>query len=307
MVMKRGVLLLIGLLTVCLALVGCTENGSSDTGEGYYKYTGSKAVEASFVEGSPYTSQANRYEEGENIDIEVELENRLTDDIPSGRIKVRLTGEAAISNLFSGAKTVTLSKQLDGIDEETGGGDTEIVELGPIKYVGDVTSLVKKTISGQYCYEVPIKVKANIYLTDKADDIGTTLPSGANPPSRVKVTNLRQEVVKVEGGKGTLDFSITVNNGGSGTIVDSLSDCFEYRKRPDEYVRVSVDGPYTITCEDKELRLKRDTKEGILDCEIKNIDASNLGPDPIEVTITLDGFAYEENLQPVTLWLEPKD
>jgi len=305
MFMKRGVLLTFGFLIICLVISGCTTEGGET--EGYYKYTGIKAIEASFFEGSPYTSQANRYEEDEEIDVEIELENRLPDDIPSGKVKLRLTGEAAIPNLFSGAKTVTLNKELDGIDVDTGRGGSEIVSLGPIRYVGDIATLTQKKISAQYCYEVPIKVKANLYLTDKSQEIGANLLSGSNPPSRVEVTAFRQEVVKVEGNKGTLDFVISVKNTGSGIVVDSLSECFEYRKRPDEYVGVDIEGPYTIDCEDNEVKLRKDTKEGRLDCEVKNIDASNLGPDPIELTITLKNFAYEEEVLPVTVWLEPKD
>jgi len=38
---------------------------------------------------------------------------------------------------------------------------------------------------------------------------------------------------------------------------------------------------------------------------VTGIDPSNINSEPSELTIELYGFAYEEDIQPVTIWLEP--
>ena len=48
-----------------------------------------------------------------------------------------------------------------------------------------------------------------------------------------------------------------------------------------------------------------ETKEKIVDCEVTGIDASNLGKQASELSLTLTGFAYEDEISAVTIWLEP--
>ncbi len=292
------------ILFLMIFLVGCSQESAINGG--YYKYSGDKMIEASFVKDAPVSLENAPYEPGEEIDIAVELINRLPVNIEPGRVRVRLTGDAAMPNFFEGAKEVT-NPLLEGINPETGATNPEEIELGPIKYVGDIIGKVKKTITGQYCYSHPVEVKANLFYSAKAEDIGTNLPSNANPPSRVKITEIEQRPVDIqEDGTGRLKFSVTVANTGSGTVVDSLDDCFKYLgRRHKEQLRLTAKGAYDITCEkDGIVVLRPDTKSKTVNCEVIGIDPSNLGATPSELTLTLNSFAYLEEIEPVDIWLE---
>ncbi|MBI4447958.1 hypothetical protein HY643_03180, partial [Candidatus Woesearchaeota archaeon] len=287
-------------LIILLILTGCQQGGTGGTG--YYRYTGSQAIEASFVPEEPVSSEISAYSKGEKIPVTIELTNRLTTEVPAGKVKLRLTGDAAAPNFFQGAKIVTNTK-LDPIDAETGGTEPEQIELGPLTYVGDLAAKTSKTISAEYCYEVPAKIKANLYYTDKDAEIGVNLPGGANPPSRVQVTEIKQGTVKVDSGKGVLKFKITLKNLGSGTIIDSLNECFKYRDQTHrEKISLKAEGAYPIICEDNgEITLSKVDKTKVVSCDATNIDPASIGKEASELTITLSKFAYEEQIQPVTV------
>ncbi|MFH1455336.1 MAG: hypothetical protein ABIF40_00100 [archaeon] len=298
---KYGIILI---LTTLILLAGCTT--TSSTTQAYYKFTGDKAIEATFVEYAPVSSETDTYQKGEEIAIAVELSNMLTEAIPESLVKVRLTGDAAIDAFFTGAKEVS-SPELDARDITTGDPDTEEIEPGPIVYVGEVTTKVSKEITGQYCYEYPVKVKANLFYTNKEEEIGNNLPQGSNPASSVQVTEITQGVVDVDDNVGELKFQVTIENIGEGTVVSSLSDCFAFRDRQfREELKLTAEGAYDITCKDDgQIKLSTADLSKTLDCTVTGIDATNLGDQASELTLTLSGFAYEEELEPVMIWLEP--
>jgi len=300
----KKILVLIPLLSIILILAGCTQQATTQTG--YYKFTGNKAVEARFLEGSPASSEIDTYQKNENIDVVVEMINNLPEDLPAGKVKARLTGDAAVAAFFSGSKEST-SPKMFAIDADTGVATPEEVELGPIRYVGDLTTKVSKTITGQYCYDIPLKVKANLFYTDTDTEIGTNLPSGSNPPSSVQVTSLEQGTVNVgSDNKGELRFKVTIQNLGTGTVIPSLNDCFKYRdSTAREELKLEAEGAYPIDCGDGMVRLSRTDKSRTMDCKVTGIDITNLGSEPSELTLTLHNFAYEDELSPVTIWLEP--
>ncbi len=301
--MKKYVLIL--LLTTFLLVAGCTETTS--TGDGYYKWTGDKAIEAKFVEYSPVSSKTDTYQQNEDIQVSVELSNMLPEPIPEDMVKVRLTGDALVKNFFTGAHEVS-SPELDPIDDATGDPDPEEVELGPLQYVGDLTTMISKEIGGQYCYSHAVIIKAQLFYTDDETEIGNNLPTGSNPPSSVQVIEFTQGVVDVDDNVGELDFEVTISNIGDGTIINSLDDCFNYRddRQHREELTLSAEGAYDITCsEDGYVKLAKTEKTKKIDCTVTGIDATNLGDKPSELTIILSDFAYEEDLEPVTIWLEP--
>jgi len=274
---------------------------------GYYQYTGDKAVEARFVPNLPVSSSIDTYEPNEDIDVAVELTNRLTEPIPAGKVRIKLTGDAAVPNFFTGGDKVYTAPELPAIDPTTGGTSPEEVEIGPLRYVGDLSAKVSKKITAKYCYEVPIKVKANIFYTDSAQELSgkVNLPRGSNPPSRVKVVDIKQGVVDVKDGEGELRFQITIKNTGDGTIIDSLDDCFKYRENHREKLKLKVTGAYDIKCDDEVKFPRGGVKEKTINCKVTGIDPSNINSEPSELTIELYGFAYEEDIQPVTIWFEP--
>ncbi len=302
---KTATLILI--LTLAIMITGCESEGN-DISEGYYQYTGDKMVEAQFAQEAPISMANSPYEQNEEIDVVVRLTNKHTEEIPAGKVRVKLTGDAAMPNFFSGAKEAT-NPELRGIDPETGASVPEEVELGPIRYTNEVLGKVQKTITGKYCYSYPVTVKANLFYTTKAEEIGKNLPSGSNPPSRVQVTNIQQRPVDIEDGTGSLRFDVTIANIGTGTIVSSLDDCFEYRdRREKESLTINAQGAYEIECEKEgEVTLMRDTKSKTVDCTVRNIDLTNLGDEPSELTLVLNNFAYEEEIAPVNIWLEGQE
>ncbi len=304
--MKRKIALTFILMVSLFLVFGAEEcERKKTTAPGYYKCTGSKAIEARFAPDAPVSSEIDTYLPGEDIDVMVELTNKLQQDIPAGKVKLRLIGDAAIPAFFVGAKQAT-NPELSGVDPATCDSYPKEISLGPIKYVGEITTKISKEIKGEYCYEIPINVKANIYYTDKATEIGENLPTGSNPASSVQVVDLEQGVVKVENGVGKLNFKITIKNVGTGRLVKSLGDCFKYEKRPKEELKVEVKGAFPVSCENNgEITLSREDKSRTISCRITEIDPSILGPDPSELTITLKNFAYEDKIEPVKIWLEP--
>ena len=90
------------------------------------------------------------------------------------------------------------------------------------------------------------------------------------------------------------------------TIVESLDDCFGYRDTGfDEELHISVTGAYdTIECPET-VKLSRDERTDVVTCKITGIDVTNLGAAPSEITITMDEFAYEDEIPSTTIWLEP--
>lgn len=290
------------LAAIALLAAGCAQQSAS---AGYYKFTGNKMVDAKFVRDAPISMQTAPYEKGEDIDVAVELVNKLPEDMPAGHVKVRLTGDAAMPNFFSGAKEM-LNPLLKKIDEK-GVENPEEVALGPIAYTGEVLGEVSKMVTGQYCYSHPVKVKAHLFYTTKAEEIGATLDRpGSNPPSTVQITNIEQRPVDVRDNAGELKFKVTVKNVGAGNIIPSLADCFKYRgRREKEVLTLKAEGAYNIECEKSgEVQLQSDTGEKIVDCTVKGIDPANLGNKPSDLTLTLSGFAYEDEISPVTIWLE---
>lgn len=297
---------LVAILGILLAIAACTPAETS-TVEGPYKFTGPQAIEARFVPSSPETLENNPYQGKEDIDVAVELTNRLTETVPAGSVRVRLTGDAAVPSFFTGAKE-SANPELLGIDLTTGQPAKEEVELGSLSYVGELTTKVSKKLSGQFCYSFPVRVKAFLYYTTKAEEIGTNLAESSKPPSRVQVTAIEQRTVDADNSNtGNLKFKVTVQNTGSGMALPSMNDCFKFRSRSErEVLQLSARGAYPITCENNGIvRLSRDTKLRSMNCVANNVDLSNLGKDPSELTLTLSNFAYQEEIQPVTIWLEP--
>lgn len=300
----KKIAILLFILSLAILITGC-DSGTQTTSSGYYQYTGSQMIEAQFVEDAPVSMENAPYEENEEIDVVVQLTNKHTEDIPAGKVRVRLTGDASMTNFFTGAKEAT-NPLLSGIDPETGSSIPEEVELGPIKYTNEVLGKIQKTITGKYCYSHPVTVKANLFYTAKAEEIGTNLPSGSNPPSRVQVTAITQRPVDIRDGTGTMRFQVTVSNIGTGMIIPSLDECFQYRgRREKETLTLEAMGAYNIECEkDGEVTLLSDTQSKTVDCTVSNIDPANLGDQASELTLVLKDFAYEEEIAPVTIWLE---
>ncbi|MEA3378024.1 MAG: hypothetical protein U9Q69_00125 [Nanoarchaeota archaeon] len=289
-----------------LILSGCQEQSSNGPLSGPYKVSGNKMVEAIFAQDAPTSLESDPYRVGEEIDVAVELNNKHTEDIPAGNVKVRLTGDAAIPTFFEGAKIV-LATGLQGYDTISNLAYPEEIEVGPIRYINEIPTKSAKMITGQYCYEYPVKVKGFLYYTDDSTKISNNLPHGSNPPSSLQVTKISQEPVNVNGDTATLDFRVTVRNVGTGTLVEGLDQCFQYReKRAREYFALIAKGAYPITCEnDGYVRLSRDTKEKVIDCKVIGIDATNINEEPSELSLTLTGFAYEDEIPAITIWLEP--
>ncbi len=90
-------------------------------------------------------------------------------------------------------------------------------------------------------------------------------------------------------------------------MIDSLDECFKYRTKSErEQLKMEVKAAYDIECENEGyVRLSRSDRSKIMDCTISGIDTTNLGPQPSELTITLTEFAYEDEIDPVTIWIEP--
>jgi len=263
-------------------------------------------VTAAFADFAPVSSQENPYQAGEDIDVEVVLTNKFTEDIETGKAKVRLTGDAAIPSIFSGAAEES-ADTLYAIDPETCLEETTEVGLGPIVYQGEISTAVSKEITGLYCYEQPVVVKAFLYYTADATEIGTNLPAGSNPPSGLQVTQIDQNPVDIDPGEaeGQMRFKLYLENVGTGTVIPSLDDCFQYRDAAyREEFKLDASGAYTIECPE-DVRLSRGEKTDVVTCLVTGIDSQNLGSQPSELTITLSGFAYEDSIPSTTIWLQP--
>lgn len=306
MIRKKGVkvFFILGLIF----LFACTPAARTSGVEGAYANCygdETQMVIAEFAAFAPVSSETAPYHPGEDIDIEVSLVNQNTQDIDAGDVKVRLFGEA-LTSIFSGAQ-VKSADALYAIDPETCITETSEVEIGPLKYEGDTTTKITKEITGQYCYEAPVVVKAFLYFTDNSAEIGDNLPSGSNPPSSVQITKIEQNPVDVDRESNTaqMRFKLYLENVGTGTIVENLDSCFEYRDASyQEEFSLSIDGAYTIECPDT-VKLSRAEKLDVVTCKVTGIDVSNLGTQPSEVTITLSNFAYEDEIPSTTIWLEP--
>jgi len=300
---KKVILLFLGLIF----LYGCTQAPTGGLPGAYDCYGDDPAmVSATFDPFAPISSEDNPYQPGEEIEIAIEMTNYFSESIAEGNAKVRLVGEAAIENIFTGASEVTAT-ELYEIDIETCLPEPIEVEIGPIIYKGDITTKISKEISGLFCYQKPVEVKAFLYYTENSNEIGTNLPAGANPPSSVQVVDLQQNPVDVDRDSDTGDmrFKIFLQNVGEGTIIPSLGECFEYRETGfREEFNIKVEGGYNIECPET-VKLSRDEKSDVVTCKVTGIDRKNLSPNPVEITITLDGFAYEDNIPATQIWLEP--
>lgn len=306
MIQKKEAVLLLFLGIVFLS--ACTSQKTTTGVTGAYANCygdETQMVTAAFADFAPVSSEANPYQSGDDIDVEVVLTNKYSGDIEAGKAKVRLKGDAADTEIFSGAQTES-AETLYGIDPDTCLEETTEVDVGPIVYQGTLTTKESKEITGLYCYEQPVYVKAYLYYTADAEDIGTTLPTGANPPSGIQITQLEQNPVDIDPGEATgeMRFKIYLENVGTGTILPSLDDCFEYRDTSyREEFSISVDKS-NIDCPDT-VKLSRGEKTDVVTCLVTDIDSTNLGSEPREITITLSGFAYEDTIPSTTIWLEP--
>ncbi|MBI5871751.1 hypothetical protein HZB88_01555 [archaeon] len=296
---QRGIMQLysfIALILAVLFIAGCGETVTS----------GDKAVIAKFVEGVPTSSEIDTSAPGEEIDVDIELTNMLPEEIESGNVKVKLTGDAGISSIFEGAKEA-VNPLLEGYNYDTNVGSPEEIELGPIKYIGEISTKISKDITAKYCYQVPITLRGTLYYTANEDEIGANYVTDVTHPSSLTIIDIEQDVVKVGDDSGTLRIKITIQNTGTGTVIDSFDECFKYRKKSErEQLKMEAKAAYDIECENEGYaRLSRTDRSKIMDCTISNIDTTNLGPQPSELTITLSEFAYEDTIEPVTIWMEP--
>lgn len=303
---KKAVMLVF--LAGMIFIAACTTQTSTGVTGAYANCFGdeNQMVTAQFADFAPVSSEANPYQSREDIDVEVELTNKYTSDIAANNVKVRLTGDAAIPTIFSGAK-VASAETLYAIDPQTCLTQATEANVGPIKYQGTITTKENKELTGLYCYQEPVVIKGYLYFTDKAENIGTTLPAGANPPSSVQVTKIEQNPVDINSGdaSGKMRFKIYLANLGTGTIVPSLNDCFQYRDASyREEFNLAVKGAYTVDCP-SDVKLSRGEKTDVVSCTVSNIDRTNIGADPSEITITLSGFAYEDTIPSTTVWIEP--
>ncbi len=307
MITKKTVMIIF-LLGIALLSACTTSKTTSGVTGAYANCYGDETqmVTAAFADFAPVSSEANPYQAGDDIDVEVVLTNKFSGDIDAGKARVRLTGDAAIDSVFSGASQQK-AETLYAIDADTCLEETTEVDVGPIVYQGAITTSVSKEITGLYCYEEPVVVKAYLYYTADAEDIGTNLPVGSNPPSSVQVTQIDQNPVDIDPGEATgeMRFKIYLENVGAGTIVPSLDDCFEYRDAGyREEFSISVKGAYDIDCP-SDTKLSRGDKTDVVTCLVTGIDSTNLGSQASELTITLSGFAYEDAIPSTTIWLEP--
>jgi len=301
--MRKGVILL---LLAILFLYGCTTQAPSGVLGVYANCNGddTQMVTAAFADFAPVSLETSPYQAGEDIDVEVILVNKHSEDIDAGSVKVKLTGEAAMEDIFSGAD-VQEAEMLYAIDPETCLEEDTEIDMGPIVYEKTTTTTISKEITGSYCYAHDVVVKGFLYLTADATEIGDTLPTGSNPPSSVQVTMVEQNPVDVDADEASMRFKIYLENVGEGTIVEDLDECFEYRDTSyREEFTLTVDGPYTTECPE-DVKLSRGERTDVVTCKITDIDTTNLGDDPIEFTITLSGFAYEDEIPSTTIWVEP--
>ncbi|MFH1971860.1 MAG: hypothetical protein ABIJ18_00095 [archaeon] len=306
--MKLKKYITFAVLVSFLFIMGCTGTTTTSTGAYYNCFASDNSmIDAYFDEYAPFSSAANTYQPGEEIDVDVVLVNKMPEDIDAGDVKVKLKGDAILDNIFTGAKTVT-SPKLYSIDKDTCLTSEEQVELGPLKYKQDISTTVTKEIAGLYCYAMPVEVKAYLFYTELEEELGVNLPSGSNPPSAVRITQIDQDPVSVSGdGKSAeLRFKLTIENTGTGTIIPSLADCFTYIEPGErEDLKVTVTGAYkNIEC-DEDVRLNRDTQDDTITCIVTGVDPTNLGPLASEITITLYDFAYEDVIDSVNIWIEP--
>jgi hypothetical protein len=302
---KKEYIFMIFLLGI-LFISGCGGETETTT-EGYYNcHSGDiTMIDAYFYEYAPLSAAESPYQAGEEIDIEVILENKMPEDIDAGKVKVRLKGDAAIDSIFSGAQLAT-SSELYGIDKDTCTVSEDEVELGPIVYEQDLTTEITKEIAGLYCYEHDVEIHGYLYFTEETSEVGTNLPAGSNPPSGVQVTSIEQNLIDVDGDTAEMRIKIYVQNVGTGTIVEGLDECFEYRELGyRETLHMEVDTAYEDSDCDQDIRLGSDDRMEIITCEVTGIDPQNLGPQASEITITLSEFAYEDEIASVDIWLEP--
>ncbi|MDD4878371.1 MAG: zinc ribbon domain-containing protein [Candidatus Nanoarchaeia archaeon] len=299
---------------------------------GYYAFTGNKTIDVIFEE--PLKNESEPYSINDPIPISVKITNRLPEDIPANEVKIKLTGDATMPYFFSGANEPFIPT-LKGIDPSTGNENSESITIGPLQYVGKIVEGAKivKMITGKYCYQVPLKIKAKLFYTPNKEYIGSNLHSGSNPPSPIKIINIQQEPIVFNlQGIGELKFSITIakearNSRGnisringalicevgggfmtdceSGTILPSMSDCFRYRDRLSKQVlTLSAEGAYPIECDNNGIvQISSDTYEGTINCAVKNISYKELGKISSDLTLTLDNFAYEEEISPSEIWI----
>ncbi|MBT3984697.1 hypothetical protein HOD38_01680 [archaeon] len=291
-----------------LFISGCGGQTTTTT-EGYYGcFSGETSmIDAYFYEYAPFSSEASPYRPGEEIDVNVILENKMPEDLDAGKVMIRLKGDAAIESIFTGSSIVE-NPSLYSIDKDTCTVSDEEVELGPLLYEPELTTKITKEIAGTYCYEHPVEVHGYLFFTEDPTEVGVNLPSGANPPSGVQVTAIEQDPVDVsgDGQTATLRFKVYIQNVGTGTIVDTLDDCFAYRELGyRETLNVEVDTAYDEQDCTEEIRLSKDAQEDVITCEVTGIDPNNLGPQSSELTVTLNGFAYEDEITGVDIWLEP--
>lgn len=307
---KKSVIFLF-LLGIALLSACTTQKTTSGVTGAYANCYGDETqmVTAAFADFAPVSSEANPYQAGDDIDVEVFLTNKYSGDIDAGKARVRLTGDAGPGEtIFSGSREES-SEVLYGIDSETCLEEITEVDVGPLVYGGEITTKISKELTGLYCYEEPVIVKAYLYFTTYAEDIGTTLPTGSNPPSSLQVTQIEQYPVDIDQGEATgqMRFKMYLENVGAGTIIPSLDDCFVGRDtgyREEFTISAEGSGSYTIDCP-SDTKLSRGDKTDVVTCLITGIDSKNLGSQPREITITLSGFAYEDTIPSTTIWLEP--
>ncbi|MSR85896.1 hypothetical protein EXS74_00705, partial [Candidatus Woesearchaeota archaeon] len=252
MVQTKGVVIffLLGLIF----LSACTTSTNTGSVVGAYATCNgddTQMVTAAFADFAPVSSEESPYQPGDDIDTEVVLINKYTKDIDSGNVKIRLTGDAAIDTTFSGAHEES-AEILYAIDPETCLEETTETDVGPIVYNGDITTKISKELTGLYCYEEPVVVKAYLYYTADSTEVGENLPAGSNPPSSVQVTQIDQNPVDIDSGEdtGEMRFKIYLGNVGTGAIVPSLDDCFEYRDTGyrEEFKLKVTQSAYSIEC-----------------------------------------------------------
>ncbi len=220
--MKKSFVIL-GLLVFMLVVAGCKKEVVE---EGPF-IGGTDGVKISFMEGAPLSE----FSVSESVPVKVLVNNEGEYDVPENSVEVKLYGLAMSEYGLSSDYKVVQPSLLGKKKDEREDGAEITLDMGTLKYQGDVSGSLDANLLAKVCY--PYRTESRIKACATSRQIsegggeavcslaGEKISSSKVSSSPVQVTSFTETL----SGSDRVGFRVIIENKGMGNVYMDDSEC----------------------------------------------------------------------------------
>ena len=284
-------------LAVILLLVGCTTQQQNNTGGVFIG--GTKGVTASFEPLGIKENNVYTVYDSEGFPLEILLKNQGEENVPAGKVTLKLLGPAPGDFQHIPAWTITNQQLIDKVSNLNPQGGEEIISFTPGEFAllsntKQVTGFTDINWNVEYAYDY----KTHVVINDVCfkGDITDTKVCQVKEAKKYFVSGAPITVTAVEqdtAGKGLIALKITVQNAGTGSAAFSDGE-FDTRFSQATY---GIEEPSSWECKSggRENQVRFVGNTGQIFCKLKQpLQQEDLYTKSLEFTLN---YKYKELVQ----------